>query len=188
MINKGVIGVLGFITGAIFGWFAAAKVTANKYEEIIDKEVESVKEAFRKDQAKTVKKDEPVAPAQTPPEKPDIKSYRASITENKYAEKTEPVQTKKAHKITQKEFGNADYEEINLEYYADGTLTDDSFHPMSDKEICDAIDTKEFLKDMMDNGEDAIYIRNDRTKADYEIMFNPTTYADLLRERPYLAN
>lgn len=36
--------------------------------------------------------------------------------------------------------------------------------------------------------QDSVFVRNDRLKADYEILADPRSYADVLREKPYLIN
>lgn len=90
--------------------------------------------------------------------------------------------------ISPDDFGTEDgYDEISLTYYADGTVTDDSDHAMSDDEIEETIG-KDSLNHFGDYEPDSVFVRNDRLKADYEILADPRSYADVLREKPYLVN
>ena len=34
--------------------------------------------------------------------------------------------------------------------------------------------------------DDSVFVRNDRLKADYEILMDQRTYAEVLQEKPYL--
>lgn len=84
-------------------------------------------------------------------------------------------------------FGDQDgYDEISLTYYADGTVADDSDRAMSEDEIEETIG-KDSLTHFGEYEDDSVFVRNDRLKADYEILMDPRPYADVLREKPYLA-
>lgn len=90
--------------------------------------------------------------------------------------------------ISPDEFGDQDeYDQISLTYYSDGTVTDDNDRPMSDDEIEESIG-KDSLTHFGEYEDDSVFVRNDRLKADYEILKDERTYADILREKPYLLN
>jgi hypothetical protein len=87
--------------------------------------------------------------------------------------------------ITSEEFGmEDDYETISLTYYSDGVLVSDNGLKMSKEDIDQSVGS-DYLNYIGIN--DSIYIRNDHRKCDYEILVDPwKTYADMLKERPYL--
>lgn len=48
-MNKGVFGFLTFAAGGAAGFFVANKLMKQKYEQLVQDEIDSVKAAFRKD-------------------------------------------------------------------------------------------------------------------------------------------
>lgn len=48
-MNKGVIGVIFFMAGGAAGFLAANKLMKDKYEQLVQDEIDSVKAAFRKE-------------------------------------------------------------------------------------------------------------------------------------------
>lgn len=180
-MNKGVIGVIFFTAGGAAGFLAANKLMKDKYEQLVQDEIDSVKAAFRKEHPLPEEK----------PQKPTERErtvYSQYITKLGYTEEKKPAPIQAPCVISPDEFGTEDgYDEISLTYYADGTVTDDSDHAMSDDEIEETIG-KDSLNHFGDYEPDSVFVRNDRLKADYEILADPRSYADVLREKPYLVN
>ena len=88
--------------------------------------------------------------------------------------------------ISPDEYGDQEgYDEISLTYYSDGTVADDSDRAMADAEIEETIG-KDSLTHFGEYEDDSVFVRNDRLKADYEILMDQRTYADVLREKPWL--
>ena len=48
-MNKGIIGVIFFTAGGAAGFLAANKLMQDKYEQLVQDEIDSVKAAFRKE-------------------------------------------------------------------------------------------------------------------------------------------
>lgn len=178
-MNKGVFGVLSFTAGGVIGFAAANKLLKDKYEQLIQDEIESVKVAFRK--WRQTSEEELKKPTEE-----ERKNYSQYASELGYTEQKDPSPLQKPNVISPDEFGsNEDYEEISLTYYADGTLTDDNDRAMSEDEIEDTIG-KDSLNHFGEYEDDSVFVRNDRLKVDYEILKDERTYADILREKPYL--
>lgn len=188
-MNKGTVGLIFFAAGSAAGFMAAQKLLKDKYEQLAQAEIDSVKAVFRKHE--TAKGEKPTEtktdPAPEASERERI-SYRKYGESLKYIQKQEEPQVEmKPRIISPDEFGEQDgYDEISLTYYADRTLTDDHDHPMSDDEIEETVG-KESLRHFGEYEPDSVFVRNDRLKADYEILMDQRTYAQVLEEKPWLA-
>lgn len=187
--------LLWFIGGAATGSLVVWQVTKRHYQKIADKEIESVKEAYKakenkpKPNANWEQTDEtaedyiankPVIPkkeekaesiAHSNMNKPDILEYR-----NKVNEYTTPPMV--PHAITEDEFGNCDYECLSFTYYADGILADDGDFVVEDIERTVGIDN---LAPIEDRSEDIIWIRNDERRIDYEIAYSERLYSEITK-------
>lgn len=76
-----------------------------------------------------------------------------------------------------------EYDPISLTYYADGNIADENDELLDDYE---SIIGEDFASHFGEFEDDAVYIRNDATKCDYEILRSEKTYHDVLVEKPYL--
>lgn len=178
-MNKGIVGFLSFAAGGAIGFAAANKLMKDKYEQLVQDEIDSVKSAFRKEHPLPEKKQKPT--------KEERRQYSQRVNELGYSEETKPAPDREPHVISPDEFGDQDgYDEISLTYYADGTVTDDNDRAMDEDEIEESIG-KESLSHFGEYEDDSVFVRNDRLKVDYEILKDERTYADILREKPYLA-
>lgn len=79
--------------------------------------------------------------------------------------------------ISPAEFGDNDYEEIELTYYADGVLTEGK-HVLDDP---DDILGPEALESFGEYEEDAVYVRNDARRCDYVVLKDLRKFTDLPR-------
>ena len=81
--------------------------------------------------------------------------------------------------ISPDEFGELDdYDLISLTYYADEVLADDI------DEIVEDVDDVVGLDSLTHFGEyepDSVFVRNDRLKADYEILLDERTYPEAIQ-------
>ena len=85
--------------------------------------------------------------------------------------------------ITPDEFGEFDdYETISLTYYADGVLTDDMDEPIEDVDGLVGVDSLSHFGEYED---DSVFVRNDRMKADYEILSDLRNYSDIKEQNDY---
>lgn len=179
-MNKGLVAFVSFAAGGAVGFVAANKLMKDKYEQLVQDEIDSVKAAFRKEHPLPDKK----PPKPTEKERKAYSQYAANLG---YTEEKKPAPIQAPHVISPDEFGDQDgYDEISLTYYSDGTVTDDNDRAMDGDEIEETIG-KDSLTHFGEYEDDSVFVRNDRLKVDYEILMDQRSYADVLREKPYLA-
>lgn len=185
--------------GAGIGAAVTYKLTKDKYEQILQEEIDSVKEvllANKKDveSSEVVNdKDEIEKISETTPE--EKTEYEKIVKENytKYSKKEEISEAEEneddidfsvitkdhPYVIPPEEFGLMDdYDEIMLTYYADKVLADEL------DDLIDDIDGKIGFDSLNEFGkyeEDTVCVRNDILKCDYEILKDPRTYMDVIR-------
>lgn len=107
-------------------------------------------------------------------------------SEEKITIEKEPILEpgEKPYVIYPEEFGDyEDYRKISLTHYSDGTLADLNDCIIDDVEGTVGSDYAEHIGDYED---DAVHIRNDATKCDYEILYDERTWDDILKSKPYL--
>lgn len=71
---------------------------------------------------------------------------------------------------------NQYYDEVSYTLYSDGTLVDEQNHIVSDPDNSVGIEAIERFNELEHNG--AVYIRNNQTKIDFEILRDLRTYAE----------
>lgn len=186
-------GFLGFIIGsslgALLGWY----FTKSKYEHIEHEEYESkheAKEAERKD----VKSDSNhIEAGKINPT--DIHDYTNILSKAGYTDystasnninETE-IKASAPYVISPDEFGELDdYDNETLVYYKDGVLCDVNDEEMSEEDI-DISVGPDFAHHIGEYEPDAVHIRNDSLKIDYEIIVSAKTFAEVLDAKPISA-
>lgn len=89
------------------------------------------------------------------------------------------VLTDKPYIIKPNEFGEQDYDEVTLVYYADGKFTSyDTGDLMDEFEIEDAIGDIDPSVHFGDYEEDSVFIRNDERGIDYEVLRDEDPYEE----------
>ena len=192
--------IFSFAVGAAIGTAATWKFFKTKYERIAQEEIDSVKEVVsRRDGESSKPVEHPVADAEqtaTAPvaKKPDIKEYAANLRKlgyNDYSAISKKDKTQeevkqdvdKPYVISPDEFGEFyDYERIDLTYYSDGVLADENDDIVDDADNSVGSD---FAEHFGDYEEDAVHIRNDRLKCDYEILYDHRKYCDVASTMPH---
>ena len=185
-MNTNIKHMLIFVAGATTGAAATWKFAKIKYEKLAQEEIESVKEAFSRPRPE-------ITPSEPKPEKSpdgtvqktDLMGYAAELQKSGYTNysnpgeeerKEEPVE--RPYVITPEDFGEFyDYEKISLTHYADGVLTDEN------DEIVDNVDDtvgSDYADHFGDHEPDAVHIRNDRLRYDYEILRDLRKYSDVV--------
>lgn len=178
---------LGAVLGAATAWLCLKKY----YADIAQEEIDSVKETFsgRANAKKNIlhenksnKKPNDMAL------KPDLVEYMNKLQEEGYVNYTE--HSKKSTRetnlssddirvIAPEVFGDSDeHTLIELTYYAgDKVLADDG-----DEIIEDLSSTvgEDFADHFGEYEDDAVFVRNDRLKCDYEICRDPRSFADVV--------
>lgn len=185
-MNNKLVGVIAFAAGVVLGGFLVKRSMEKKYilREVHEEEIQSVKEAFRTnakpsnaedliDIYKTHSMDE-LSEARAQKRKPiDISPG--------LEERKEDTRVDKPYLISPEEFGEFDdYDTIDLKYYSNRVLTDDQDEIVDD---IDAVVGRESLNHFGDYEDDAVFVRNDRLKCDYEILRELGAYTGSKRSR-----
>lgn len=193
------INFMMFIVGAAVGSIVTWRYVEKKYEQIAQKEIDSVKEVFAKrEQKPTEDEDADVIreKAFNAKEKPNIIEYAAKLQEqgytnyadiepeiNKEEVNEESMDISTPYVIPPEEFGEFDdYERIGLTYYADQILTDDDDELIEDIEDTVGFDSLNHFGEYED---DSVFVRNDRLKCDYEILLDQRKYSDVIKRKPH---
>ena len=189
MLKKAIIFVAGVGVGSLVTW----KVLETKYEQLVQKELESVREVYGRKREETGvsenTKNDDTETSSNDNAKHDIMSYQRIIEQTNYnacseredkAEMESPKEKlDKPYVITPDQFDyEDDYEKISLTYYADGTLADD-MDEMVDPDECIGRDS---LTHFGEYEEDTVYVRNDKLRADYEVQKDVRNYLDVVGE------
>lgn len=193
-MNSKFINVLVFAAGAAIGSAVTWRIVKTRYDRIIAEEIESVKEAFTNiDTDVTEESVEPstddeedqqeVSPKQINwddledlDEDDDIAEY-SRIVKNYTSEKGGVINMANEPKvISPYDFGELDgYHQIELTYYADGFLEDDEYNIVEDAEELLGPDA---LNSFGEYEEDAVFVRNDHLRTDFQILRDYRTYEE----------
>lgn len=201
-MNK-VIPFVTFTVGAAIGVASSWYICKKKYEQIAQEEIDSVKEVFSKkavDISEVPVEDYVKAKAAQAKEKPNIMDYASKLNDEGYINysntemplpeaeskevetEEENVDPEHPYIIPPDEFGELyDYETISLTYYADKVLTDDLDELV---ENIDQVVGRDSLEHFGEYEDDSVFVRNDRLKADYEILLDSRNYSDVIKSTP----
>lgn len=215
-MNKGIKYLLAFAVGAAAGSITAWKLLKTKYETLTQFEVESVRDVYAKRTERFRKLEEAYFatleahglsiddPVEVEVEEVDNEDdddddseyfvyehavkqfgYTAQVDEEKKGG-SESVENDRPYVITPEDFAELeDYDTISLIYYADGVLADDQ------DEVIDNVDEIVGAESLITFGEyedDSVFVRNDRLKADYEILLDARRYVDVKKSIPNQAD
>ena len=179
-----------FVAGAAVGSVVTLKFLEEKYRRIADEEIESVKETFKKAIEKEVGEDKnveetpvKVATVSHTPDKPNITDYAAMTRGMGYDTETdkENVEDDGPRVIIPDDFGmNEDYDNVSLLYHVDGYLTNEQNVLVDDIENTVGF---ECLNTFGEYEDDAVYVRNDKLKTDYEILKVDSNYFDFINDQ-----
>lgn len=193
IMNKKTTILLAFILGAASGsavtWYSVKK----KYEEIAQREIDSVKEVFANREKERNKDVVAKNVTEDKKEKPELKEYAAKLHRQGYtkyseyfdggiSEEKESV-VNEPYVISPEQFGeNEDYEKISLTYYADQILADENDEIIEDVEEMVGFESLNHFGEYED---DSVFVRNDAKKCDYEILLDQKLYSDVINEMPH---
>lgn len=197
-LKSAVIFIAGVTCGAAVAW----ATTKQKYEQILEEEIESVKETYKNRQKLIVTETEQVEEETVVEEESvvqiteeDKKEYNSIIENNGYVnytkymngeekEKEEIIENDSAdipYVIDPEQFGEDGYDTQTLTYYADGVLVDDLDDLVEDP---DTVVGAENLKVFEEFGATSVLVRNEVFKVDYEIVKDDWNYSDLNQDVP----
>lgn len=185
-----------FAAGAAIGSAVTWKILKDRYEQIAQEEIDSVKAAYsgRTQSDEPVEKEEDIL-EETDEEVnalTDIRKYATMIQKQGYVDYANTGKPAKEvdnvnapFVIPPEEFGERDgYETISLIYFADGVLTDDDYEIVED---VDNVVGRESLNHFGEYEDDSVFVRNDELTADYEILLDQRNYRDVIKTKPHSA-
>lgn len=188
-MNKGLVAFLAFSCGTISGFFTGKKLLEQHYRQLVDEEINSVKQAFRRQNRHEMpSKDSKTPQPKNIPVKPKTDYTTYYPTKKMEEEETTKAQEdpKTIYVIPPDEFDTLeDYEAISLKLYADGVVTDDDNRAMSEEDIERTI-TRDSLNHIDEYEPGSVFVRNDTLRVDYEVLTDERTYEEVLTEQPYL--
>ncbi len=170
-----------FLAGTAVGSLITRGYLKSKYERISQEEIDSVKQMYSLKEQKKAFCEGLDDGLNANPDLEIVKAVQKIEKKFKYAAEEggkEPME--KPYVISPEEFGDFDdYEQISLTYYADGNLTDENDELIENVED---IVGEESLEHFGEYDEDAVYVRNDRLKCDYEILLDQRDFFALYRQ------
>ena len=176
-----------FAAGAAIGSAITWKVVKTRYEQIVEElenDVEYLVGREKDDKEGTDEESEEPARevVRSAYEKPNLKEYAKKLEELKYNEEEDgEIMGDRPYVISPEEFGDLDdHETVTLYYYADGVLIPDdpNAEPLTDEEI-DEFVGKDSLNHFGEYEDDSVFVRNNTTKGDYEILRVEDNYSDI---------
>lgn len=181
---------ISFIFGGLMGSVATWYFIKRKYEKIAEDEIESVRQAFRDDMEQIEKKLEDEMDSKYSKKINDTilktMEYKTSDEEfNRVNDATNKNNFPAPYVIKPEDFGEFDnYEQISLIYYkGDNVLCDEMNELVDDVEETVGVDSLEHFGEYED---DAVYVRNDIHKCDYEILADSRKYSEVIKEKKHL--
>lgn len=181
-----------FAVGAAAGAVATWKLLNDKYEKLYHEEVEAYKEYHKEKSDKATSEPEPEVKKEEHIHKidqdPIMNKLRDTIERAGYTDySTTKVKNESEEKdirpyvIRPEELGDQiGYDVIELTYYADGVVAEED-DVMDDVDEVIGIDS---LGHFGQFEEDAVCVRNDRLKCDYQILLDERKYSDVIDKEP----
>lgn len=191
-MNKGFIFTFAFAIGAAAGSVVTWKFVQNKYEQLAREEIEEVREYYAsKDKDKNKQDSEEKTDADeeglteeeddvpfTMSERVEYSSIASKYSTNENEGGDQPMSRREPYVISPAEFGEDDnYEGLTLIYYNDGILADHDGNCIEDIESCIGY---EALNHFGEYEEDSVYVRNDDTMMEYEVLLDENNYTDVV--------
>ena len=178
-MNKGTVFAFGLLAGAGLGGFVANKILQQNYEQKLDEEITSVRNALLKDiKERHDKKETEKADKQAATDA--MKKYGAEKAEEVLS-KTSTPDEKKPYPVPPDivEAEDNPYRIVPLKMYSDGAIYTKEDVRLSASELNQLIG--ENTLQQFGDEDDRICIRNERLGVDYEILKLPYTYSDATR-------
>lgn len=191
-MNYKFINMIAFAAGAVIGSAVTWKVLETKFEQRVQEEIETVKEAFinmntAQEQSEEESEDEEDASEEyhqvnweeledldEDETDDDLEEY-AELTNRYSSEKggAEKVEVKKPYVISPYDFDEIGFRTMELTYYEDGILEDENHEIVTD---VDELLGEGSLNTFGDYEEDSVFVRNEKLGIDFQILRDPRTY------------
>lgn len=184
--------LISIAAGVGIGVLATKKYYSEKYEELANEEIESVKEKFHSVNNETTVKEE-VEPDENKVDvhdKTSLDEYKTVLKNYNYSSHDKPSpkelieeteETEDPIVISPTEFGDIeDYDQVTLYYFADKILTDDMEVPVED--VWDTVGLNA-LETFGTYEDDCVHVVNHRLKCYFEIITDLRNYSDVAEEK-----
>ena len=173
------VGVIAFISGCCVGALCTWRYVKNKYKQIAHDEIQEIRD-FYNEKIEHEKEDaedseEKVESDSDGKDDFSLNKYASRPSDSKASKEEDMKSKKKPYVIPPEEFGELDYDEVSLTYYDDNYLTNDRKELVTDVEGIIGWDNINRIGEYED---DAIHVRNDELKIDYEILQVAYNYSD----------
>lgn len=185
--------VIMFAVGAVAGSAATWMILKSKYEQRVQEEIESVKEAFiemnRSDEQTEEDEEEEASEEYHQVNWEELEDLDEELDE--YADLTnlyssekggaEKVEVKKPYVIEPLEFDENGFRTMELTYYADNILEDENHDIVTDVDELlgeGSLDTFGLYED------DSVFVRNEHLRMDFQILRDPRTYEEATGKTP----
>lgn len=175
-LNKIIIFTAGAAIGSVVTW----KILKNRYEQLIEEEIDSVKEVY----AKAYDNSQCSEVEESEEDEAEMDEYKALATkysndENESDNREEEDNSMDMpYLISPEEYADGDYEAASLWYFADGVLTDEQYNVIEDIEETVGEESLNHFGDYPDDP-DTVYVRNDYLEVDYEICRDERFYSEI---------
>jgi hypothetical protein len=169
--------VLIFAAGAAIGSVVTWKVVKDKYENIMQEVLDSVR---GEDYEEYEEDDEIIGAPNALEEMRTVYNNisQASGYQEGYVEDKEGIDVPEAYIISPEEFDTIGYNTESLNHYADGVLTDQEDNIIDyPEELIGNIDPAEHYGEYE---QDSVFIRNDAKQCDYEILRDTSNFRDVV--------
>ena len=194
--------IASFVVGAAIGAYITDKVVETKYEAIAQEEIDSVKEVFSKKEKIMVNNVTNISEASANiahlKEKDPLEKYAEILGKKGYTDysrttilprdtRDDPDAVIDPHIISPEELGDQDgYDVFSLTLFDDGVVADDDDRRVDDWPEKLGADALEHFGEYGE--EDAVHVRNDMFKCDYEVLRDLRKYSDVIKTRPHDLN
>lgn len=190
--------ILIFASGAAIGSVVTWKIVTDRYSQIIEEELESIKNEILEELEEEDDVEDDIQEEVESSETDDKMLYGDIIKKGGYknysnrtpAKQVIPEEEKKEEEI--EDMGGPyvispddfdehdDYEVVSLVYYSDKILTDEDDNIIEDVE---RMVGEESLNHFGEYEDDSVFVRNDERKTDYEILLDERRFADVFTRR-----
>jgi hypothetical protein len=184
-MNNKLAGALAFVAGAAIGSVVTWKLVKAKYKKIADEEIESVINEFRGKQQETTETSKEDISDESEEEDPSElrQQYTDIIGTCEYGKAFEGEKFTDIFVISPDDYVNCEYDTTGLTYYADKVLT---YEDGKVVECPESIIGPCALNIFDEEGEDSVYVRNDKLEKVFEIMLDYRRYEDVVQKDSHL--
>lgn len=189
--------ILIFASGAAIGSVVTWKIVTDRYSQIIEEELESIKNEILEELEEEDDVEDDIQ-EEVKPTTEDKTTYNNIVEDAGYrnysnrtpAKQVIPEEEKKEEEIedmggpyviSPDDFDEHDgYDAVTLVYYSDKVLTDEDDNIIENVE---GMVGEESLNHFGEYEDDSVFVRNDERKTDYEILLDERRFADVFTRR-----